>query len=354
VLSRARAAAAQRGVDRPVRRDVVRVLDAGPLASIQDEGRADGLAWGVSRCGALDRLALRAGNLLAGNDPGAAAIEIFAAPFAVRFETDTVFALTGAHLQPVLDGRQLSPWWALPVRAGQVLRLQPRQGHDQGRAYLCLSGGIAVEPVMGSRSTDLKAGFGGLEGRRLKRGDVLKSPEPAQAAERLPQRGLGLRAPPGDFARRAGEPVMLRMIPAAEYTWLSSEVCDRFHGTQWKIERNSNRQGFRLSGPPLRFEPMGELRSSAILPGVVQLPPSGQPIVQLGDANTMGGYPKLGVVIEADLRRLAQTAFGACVRFVACDESMAAAARKDQARLLEDWRHAIETVLAQGRRAPAV
>jgi 5-oxoprolinase (ATP-hydrolysing) subunit C len=339
---------------------VIRILEAGPLASIQDEGRADGLAFGVSRCGALDLLALRAGNLLVGNEPGAAAIEIFAAPFAVRFETDTVFALTGAHLQPTLDGRRLSPWWALAVRAGQCLQLQPGSGqtHEQGRAYLCLPGGIAVDPVMGSRSTDLKAGFGGLAGRRLKRGDLLKTqalpPSPLPSAYRLPPRGVGLLAPPGDFGHRAGEPVLLRMIPAAEYRWLTDEVCNRFHETLWNIEANSNRQGFRLAGPPLRVEPHGVLRSSAILPGVIQLPPSGQPIVQLSDANTMGGYPKLGVVIEADLRRLAQTGFGASVRFVASDESAAAAARKDQARLLEDWRHAIETVLAQGNRAPAV
>ncbi len=324
---------------------MIEVLEGGPLASVQDEGRADGLAFGVSRCGALDLLALRAGNALVGNPPGAAAIEVFAAPFAVRFGADTLFSLTGAHLRPTLDDRRLSPWWASVARAGQILRLQPVA--DQGRAYLCLSGGIDLAPVIGSRSTDLKAGFGGLAGRRLKRRDRLQTGGTGLPI-RLSTGGFGLRPPPGDFGRVDAEAVVLRMIPGPEYQWLAQEVRTRFHQTSWRIDRSSNRQGFRLSGPRLDLEPVSSLRSSAILPGVIQLPASGQPIVQLSDANTMGGYPKLGLVIEADLRRLAQTALGASVRFVACDEAVAALARREQQTLLEGWRQAIDARLGQG------
>jgi biotin-dependent carboxylase-like uncharacterized protein len=150
---------------------VIEIEQSGSLNTIQDLGRPAWRHLGVSVSGVMDPLALRAGNTLLGNEENAAAIEVQMFPFRVRFLADTWIALTGADCRARLDGDELPAWWGCAVRKGQVLELRfPRRG---ARGYLCVAGGIDVPLVLGSRSTALRGGFGGLEGRQLQRGDVL-------------------------------------------------------------------------------------------------------------------------------------------------------------------------------------
>jgi len=295
---------------------MIDILRAGPLATVQDLGRPGWRGQGLSLCGALDGLALRSGNLLVGNEDGAAGLEFTLGPAVLRFRADAVIALTGCDADARLDGRPLRAWWRQPVRAGQTLRLAaPREGM---RACLCVAGGIAVPPVLGSRSTDLKAGFGGLDGRALRDGDVL----PLGVATALPSRRIGIRPPTWDAS--------VRLLPGPEFD--DFDAADVF-STDWRVTPQSNRMGYRLAGPALMRRRGGELASHGVLPGLVQLPPSGQPIVLLADAQTTGGYPRLGVVIRADLWKLAQLRLGGTLRFTPCgpDEALDALRRHEAA-----------------------
>jgi 5-oxoprolinase (ATP-hydrolysing) subunit C len=305
----------------------LQILRAGPLTTVQDLGRPGWRERGLSLCGALDEFALQTGNLLVGNPVGAAGLEFTLGPATLRFDTATCIALTGTDAEASLDGQPLKPWWRLPVRAGQTLKLAaPR---ERMRSYLAIAGGIAVPAVLGSRSTDLKAGFGGLDGRALRDGDRLPLAPPA----RLPTRAAGLRPP--DWAPE------VRALPGPEHDDFSPEAQRAFWAADWRITPQSNRMGYRLDGPALQRECGGDLPSHGVLPGVVQLPPGGQPIALLADAQTTGGYPKIAVVIRADLWKLAQLRLGATLRFVPCDIDEARAALRARQALLDRLRSAL-------------
>ncbi|MCW8087385.1 5-oxoprolinase subunit C family protein [Sabulicella glaciei] len=297
---------------------MIEILDTAPLSSVQDLGRAPYLRYGVSCSGVMDQLALRTGNALLGNAENLACIEIQAFPCRIRFRTARAFALTGADCAATLDGLPLPPWWAAPAREGAELTLSaPRRG---SRAYLTVAGGIDVPSVLGSRSTQFRGSFGGHEGRWLQSGDLLPAGATADATVMAP--GFGAEPPetafPADWAHFDLQPntTSVRVLPAGEYGLFTEESQRRFWDTAWKITGQSNRAGFRLAGQPLEFAQRIEMRSHGIVPGVVQVPPSGEPIIQLSDAHTAGGYPKIGTVIEADLWRLAQAPLGSRLRFV--------------------------------------
>ncbi|MDR7331922.1 biotin-dependent carboxyltransferase family protein [Roseateles asaccharophilus] len=305
---------------------MIEVLRAGPQTTVQDLGRHAWRDRGLSLCGALDDLALQAGNLLLGNPPDAAGLEFTLAGATLRFHADCWIALTGTDVDAQLDGRPLRPGWRCAVRAGQQLKLAaPR---ERMRSYLAVSGGIAVPAAQGSRSTDLKAGFGGLDGRALRDGDRLPLGSPA----RLPTRPAGLRLP--DWTPT------VRVLPGPEYADFDAASREALLAANWTVTPQSNRMGYRLAGPALTRERGDELPSHGVLPGVVQVPPSGQPIALLADAQTTGGYPKIAVVIRADLWKLAQLRLGATLRFVPCSPDDAIAALRERQRDLDAWRYA--------------
>ena len=303
------------------------ILRAGPLATVQDLGRHAWRDRGISRCGALDDLALAWGNVLVGNAAGAAGLEFTLGPASVMVHADCCIAVTGTDVHASLDGRPLRPWWRQRVQAGQTLKLAAP--HERMRSYLVISGGIAVPPVLGSRSTDLKAGFGGLDGRALREGDRLPLAPPAA----LPARTIGLQPPVWSTT--------LRVLPGPEMDDFGQSARETFWQADWTVTPQSNRMGYRLAGPALMRESGEELASHGVLPGVVQVPPSGQPIVLLADAQTTGGYPKIGVVIRADLWKLAQLRLGARLRFSACTLQEAQAAVQSQRRRLDHLRSAL-------------
>ena len=306
---------------------MIELLRAGPLTTVQDLGRTAWRDRGISRCGALDDLALIQANLLVGNAPGAAGIEFTLGAATLRFAADGQVAFTGTDADATLDGRPVRPGWREAVRAGQVLKLAaPR---ERMRTLLAVSGGIDVAQALGSRSTDLKAGFGGFEGRALHDDDVLPWRPPAAPARRR----VGLRPPPWDAS--------VRVMPGPEHDQFSSAARDAFWSADWTLTPQSNRMGFRFAGPVLGRIVTADLPSHGVLPGVIQVPPSGQPIVLLADAQTTGGYPKIGVVIAADLWKLAQLRLGATLRFVRCTRDDAVAALRERRILIDQWTTAL-------------
>jgi biotin-dependent carboxylase-like uncharacterized protein len=316
-------------------REGLAVLRPGMMASVQDLGRPGHRQLGICPGGALDTLALTLANRLVGNADGAAGLELTLGACELRFETATRVALAGDDFDARLDDQPLWPCWSMPVAAGQVLRLA---GANRGRAkeglrsWLAVAGGIDVPPVLGSRSTDLKAGFGGHEGRALRKGDVLPLGEAALDAERLARRPFGVRAPEGAVGEDGT--TALRVLPGPEYEQFTLAARELLWREPWRITPRSNRMGSRLEGPELKRRRSTDMLSSGVIPGTVQIPPSGQPIILMGDAQTTGGYPRIGVVVRADLWKLAQAPLNGRLRLLQVDAAAALAAWEAQQRYL--------------------
>ncbi|MHC8333571.1 5-oxoprolinase subunit C family protein [Pseudomonas sp. LB3P25] len=299
---------------------MIEILSTGALNSVQDLGRKGYLNIGVGQSGAMDRLALSTANIMVGNPTDFAGLEIVLFPARLRFITDSRFALTGADALAHLDGFELPPNWVCDGKAGQTLIIQaPRRG---ARVYLAFAGGIDVPVLLGSRATDLKSGYGGLEGRGLIRGDQLSLNLPR--AKSTGSCGLaGVRELPSLTTA-----TVIRVLPAAQYEDFEDEARERFFSEPWQVTQEANRMGMRLSGSELKLRSPLELLSHGILPGTVQVPPSGQPIIQMAEANTCGGYPKIANVIDADLSLLAQAPVGSKLRFLEIDLAEAIEAQK--------------------------
>ncbi|MBE5252588.1 5-oxoprolinase subunit PxpC [Mixta mediterraneensis] len=300
---------------------MLRILRAGLATSIQDSGRNGWRQYGISTSGVLDQPAMTTANLLVGNDPGSAVLEIVLGQFKAEFMRNGWFALTGAGCNAELDGKAVWTGWRLPVKKGQVLSLSmPVRGM---RSYLAINGGFDLPEMLGSSSTDLKAAFGGWQGRKLEDGD------------RLP-----LGRPTRDFKKKAGVRQILwgnriRALPGPEYHEFSRESQQMFWRTAWKLSPQSNRMGYRLQGRQLHRKTPRELLSHGLVPGVVQVPPNGQPIILMADAQTTGGYPRIACIIEADLYHLAQIRLGDPIHFIHCTLPEAMQARAHQQRALD-------------------
>ncbi len=274
------------------------VLEPGLLTTVQDLGRPGHRRHGVAAAGAMDPSALVAANRLVGNRPDDAGLECVGPGLALRFLVPTVFALAGADLGATLERSDLGRWEApagraVRARPGNVLRLERRK--DGLRAWLAFAGGLAVETVLGARATDLGGGFGGLRGRALRAGD------------RLP---LGPSIGPATLDRweaaPSAGPVTLRIVPGPQDDHFGPAAHAVLLEAEWEVDGASDRVGCRLRGPVVRHARASEIVSDGMLPGCVQVPPSGQPIVMGPDAPTTGGYPKIATVVTSDLPRLAQ------------------------------------------------
>jgi antagonist of KipI len=304
---------------------MLEVLEAGVLSSIQDAGRPDWTHLGVPVGGACDSWSLAVANLLAGNDADAAALEmtLVGATLAVR-EPMTV-GLAGADLGGVVreSGKHLLPGRSYRLQAGTTVAFPGDAGaRTGGRAYLALPGGIDVPLVLGSASTALGAGFGGLDGRLLQPGDVLRA---AGQRVRAPRPEAVWPALGNDPLTPPDRPIRLLAGPAPGL--------EAIVAAYWKVGAGSDRVGLRLEGPSIEAPAPGELLSHGVVTGAIQLPPDGAPIVLLADHQTTGGYPIAAIVITADHPRLGQLRPGASVRFAATtiDEARLALSRQREA-----------------------
>ncbi|GGX08350.1 biotin-dependent carboxyltransferase family protein [Streptomyces lomondensis] len=278
------------------------VVRSGALTTVQDRGRPGHAHLGVPRSGALDGPAADLVNRLAGNPSGTAVLETTLNGCAVRPRSAVTVAVAGAPCRVTVDGRPVA--WGAPVRvpAGALLDVGPAVSGV--RAYVGVSGGIAVEPVLGSRSTDLLSGLGPPP---LTDGTVLPLGRPTGVHARVdvaPQ-----PAPPAEL--------VLRVTLGPRDGWFTPEAIRAFLSGTYRVSAASNRIGLRTEGPALERAQAGELPSEGMVLGAVQVPPDGRPVVFLADHPTTGGYPVIAVVRAADLPAAAQAVPGTPVRFVA-------------------------------------
>ncbi|MFE3773980.1 biotin-dependent carboxyltransferase family protein [Streptomyces sp. NPDC057579] len=277
------------------------VVRAGALTTVQDLGRPGHAHLGVPRSGALDEPAHRLANRLVGNPASAATLETTLTGCAVRLRTATTVAVTGAACPVTVDGRP-APWGApLHVPAGAVLEAGPAT-HGV-RCHLAFAGGIATEPVLGSRAADLLSGLGPDP---LSDGAVLPlgSPYgPSAAADAVPHTGPAAE-------------LVLPFLPGPRDAWFTADGLRTLATGRFRVSAASNRIGLRTEGPPLERARDGELPSEGMPLGALQVPPNGLPVLFLHDHPTTGGYPVVGVVPERFLAPAAQAAPGTPVRFV--------------------------------------
>lgn len=267
------------------------VLDAGPLSTVQDLGRPALASIGVGVSGAADRGSLRLANRLVGNE-GEAAVEVTVGGLAVRGQRDLMVAVTGAPCPVTVDGRKVAVNATLRVPAGAELRMgTPTCGL---RSYLAVRGGIAVEPVLGSRSTDVLSGLGP---QKLSHGATLPV-GPAPVA--FPVIDVAPVALP-----TAGE-LVLTVVPGPRDDWFEEGALTRLLNDPHEVTSESNRIGLRLDGPQLSRSREEELPSEGMVPGALQVPPSGRPTLFLADHPITGGYPVIAVVVAADIDKAAQ------------------------------------------------
>lgn len=302
----------------------VRVLAAGLLTTLQDRGRPGYRHLGVGSAGAADPWAHALANLLAGNRDDAATLEITLSGPVLRFDAGARIALCGARVQARVGEQDIPADRPVELPAGSVLQLGAcRVG---ARAYLAVHGGFAVPRLLGSASTDLRGGFGGMRGRALAAGDVLPLARRIASATRTLQIARWWLDPAPDDN------------PFPEIRVLAGEAATRpadalFNGS-WRVAAASDRQGLRLQGQAMRAADMRERTSEPVFPGTVQLPPDGQPIVLLADAQTHGGYPRIGHAIRADWPKLAQLRPGDTLTFVPCTQHDALHAAASQRQRL--------------------
>lgn len=299
------------------------VLSPGFLTTVQDEGRRGWRAFGMPWAGAMDRYAFAAANLLAGNPPGSAVLEMTLSGGSFRFEEAAYVALCGADMGAALEGAPAGNWAAFPVASGATLSFGPAARGC--RAYLAVLGGIDVPVVLGSRSTYARAGVGGFGGRAIGGGDILRI-GPASAAGRLPPR----RSLPGRLVPPQGEEVRVRVLPGPQEEMFAPDGIATFFSSPYKVTDRNDRMGYRLEGPAVRHDGGADIITDALATGAVQVPGNGMPIVMMVDCQTSGGYAKIGTVIGPDLRLMAQSRCGDTVRFIHCPEEDAITALREE------------------------
>ncbi len=297
----------------------IHVLAPGLLTTVQDLGREGFGPMGVSPSGAADAIALRIGNRLVGNAESAAGLEMTLLGGTFAFPDGGIVALTGSDFGATLEGAAVPPWASFEVKPGQTLRLGPTR--SGARCYLCVRGGIAVEPFLGSASTHLLSGLGGHEGRALRKGDVLnignegrtRIPICSSFSSNPSGARLGRRVAPKMLQRLAPRKV-LRVTPGPQSDWFSKAAQKAFYANAYRVTEEANRMGLRLDGPPLpegahgdaSGKVRGEMISEGVSLGAIQIAAGGLPIILFVEQQTSGGYAKIANVISADLHSLGQ------------------------------------------------
>ncbi len=303
------------------------VRSPGLLSLIQDGGRSGSQRYGVSVSGAIDSEAFVVGNLLVGNEPNAAAIEVTFGGAEFEFLDDSVVAITGGDLQPALDGTPLLTWESFLAPAGSVLSLAaPKSGM---RSYVAIDGGVDTRPAVGSRSTHVSSRLGGLDGGPLKAGDAV----PLGIRETVATPGAQLSP---ELRPELGRELTVRVIRGPQDEQFTPAGFHTFFSSQFVVTESSDRQGLRLDGPEIEsVDGRFDIISDAVVFGAVQVPGDGKPIVLMADSQTTGGYAKIGVVASVDLPLLAQAAPGTVIRFEEIDISTAQRHLRERTKKLQ-------------------
>lgn len=292
---------------------MIEVLEPGLASSLQDGGRRGLRALGVPMGGAVDLFSLRAANLLVGNAEDSAALEFTLVGPRLRFHADAVIALCGARFEARIEDLALPGWRPMRIAAGTELSLGRAQRGARG--YLAVAGGFELPAVLGSRSALVGSGFPGLCGRLLQVGDMLRLRSHSLVGRSWPRALIGVR-----MARWWGNPApALELDQPAEIGLMPGSCAlakaDALFDAHWTVSARSGRMGLRLEGPDLSLAASAPTISEPVCPGTLQLTPEGGPILLLAEAQTVGGYPRIGHAGQADLPRLGQLVPGERLRF---------------------------------------
>jgi biotin-dependent carboxylase-like uncharacterized protein len=290
----------------------------GLFTTVQDLGRRGYFASGIPPSGAMDRFALRLGNLLLKNPLGEAGIEMTGQGMTVRVLQETVIVLTGGAFEAILNGSPVPFWEAIYVRPGDLLSIG--KALKGWRGYLCVAGGIDVPQVLGSKSTYTLGGLGGVRGRTLKKGDLLETGLPL-----IPLASLKGRKAKKEILPAEGEEKTLRVVLGPQDDHVKDESIQTFLNSDYRVSIRANRVGYRFEGPQLYFKERAESRDAGLDPsnivddgnaiGAIQIPAGKEPICLGVDGVTMGGYVKIACLISADMDRMAQLKLREIMRF---------------------------------------
>lgn len=288
--------------------EYIKCLKPGLLTTIQDLGRPSYQSFGVSVSGAMDPLSLKLANIIVGNPPDYAALEITLLGPEILFKGEGIIAVTGADLSPALNGKAIPMWRAIHIEDGAILKFG--KGKNGCRSYLAILGGIDVPAVMGSKATFIRGRYGGIEGRALQSNDYI---------------------PIGPFHPKWMNEVKNRRIPGCYIPNFSNEVVRFVWGPHdrefeeeskeifvkgfYQVTNQSDRMGYRLNGDPLVHKKSADILSEFAAPGTIQVPANGKPIILMADCQMSGGYTKIGMVIGTDIPLLAQKKPGDAIKF---------------------------------------
>ncbi|WP_316568616.1 biotin-dependent carboxyltransferase family protein [Neobacillus sp. YIM B06451] len=302
---------------------MITVVKPGLLTSVQDMGRYGYQKYGVIASGVMDQIAHRVANILVGNEENEPTLEITLLGPVLRFEKDCLISICGGDLSPSINRLPVRSWRTIFVKKDSELRFGPAVAGT--RVYLAVAGGIAVQEVLNSKSTYLRAGIGGYEGRALKPGDVIRLAKPGDLSTTM----MGnLEDLTGDkpFAEMDWsitsklipihqKDMPIRVMKGKQYHLFDEESKRRIFSDRFEVSPQSDRMGYRLKGPLLRLEVPEELISEAVSFGSIQVPAEGNPIVLLADRQTTGGYPKIAQIASVDLPLIAQAKPGDYITF---------------------------------------
>jgi biotin-dependent carboxylase-like uncharacterized protein len=313
--------------------EVFEVLEPGILTTIQDLGRYGFGKFGVPPAGALDTFSLRVGNLLVGNSEEEACLEVTIMGLKLKVKREVTIAITGGDLLPTLNHEPMDMWRTHLLVEGDIVTFSKIRAGC--RSYLATSGGFAVPKIMGSKSTYLSGSFGGLEGRKLKRGDVLYTLD-IPAPDRL-----GLRFP-SDWIPPIEKGIHLRVIPGPQADYFTKNGFETFCSAYYQITPQCDRMGIRLEGPKIERKPDVEdsIISEGIISGTIQIPGDGKPIIILTELVT-GGYAKIATIISTDLPKVAQLKSGDAVQFELISIEEALLLLREQEKRLMDFKNFI-------------
>jgi len=301
---------------------LIEVTNPGIFTTVQDKGRFGYQAFGLPVAGAMDDYAYRIANILAGNAPGAAVLEMTLLGGTFTFTADCYISVCGADMQAELNGQPFRPWTASFVQAGSTLGF--KNALSGCRTYLAVCGGIDTPLVMGSRSTFIRGVLGGHEGRKLMGGDRLPVGKPAK----LPSSPARL---PEEFIPEYKSDFTLRVMLGPQDDLFTQEGIETFFTSEYTVTPESDRMGCRLeSGTPIKHLDKPDIVSDALCQGAVQVPGHGMPIIMMADRQTTGGYTKIATVIGADIWKMAQATPGNKVRFNKTPDNEAQAAFQDR------------------------
>ena len=305
---------------------VFEIINPGVFSTVQALSRTGYFASGIPPSGAMDRFALRMGNLLVLNPLDSAGVEMTATGMIIRFLDEVVFALTGGDFEAKLNGKRVPLWQTCLAAKGDILSMG--QAHMGWRGYLMVSGGIDVPDVLGSKSTYTLGGLGGHKGRILKKGDVLEAGTPVDSPESILGRKVNK-----DILPKPGSEKELRVVLGPQDDHVKAESIKTFLGSAYRVSINSNRVGYRFEGPQLFFKEREQSKDAGSDPsnivddgnaiGAIQIPAGKEPICLGPDGVTMGGYVKIACLITADMDRMAQVRLQEEIRFksVSVDEA---------------------------------